>query len=306
MPLRLAAFAMGTRFELVLCGSQHDGVHLRAAGEEALREIEHWHTRLNRFDRGSELSFINRTAFTRPVRLDDDLYTLLSLALEVHEASAGAFDPLIAPAMDALRAGQKRPAAAGGMAARIILDPAARTIRFNDDTVSLDLGGIAKGFALDHAARILRDLGITAALLHGGSSSIVAIGSPPDQPGWGVGIHGNPNDDASRIVIRLHEEAMAVSAPRGQIFDHAAGPHGHIIDPRTGRPAPLSTTALAIGPSAAAADAWSTALAVLDTRPATIDPGLATALHHPESGWTFHKALNLAPASARAERLEPV
>jgi FAD:protein FMN transferase len=305
MPLRLAAFAMGTRFELVLCESGLGEVHLRAAGEEALREIEHWHTRLNRFDKGSELSFINRTAFARPVRLDDDLYTLLSLALDVHEASAGAFDPLIAPAMDALRAGYERPAAAGGMAARIILDPASRTIRFKNDTVSLDLGGIAKGFALDHAARILRDLGITAAFLHGGSSSIVAIGSPPDQPGWGVGIHGDPNDDASRIIVRLHNQAMAVSAPRGRIFSHAAGPHGHIVDPRTDRPAPLGTTALVIGPVAAAADAWSTALIVLNAEPAMIDPGLSTALHHPETGWTFHKPLNLAPALARAERLEP-
>ena len=60
MPLRLATRAMGTRFELVLDGD--DETRLRAAGEEALFEIEEVDRRLSLFRRDSLLSHIMRTA----------------------------------------------------------------------------------------------------------------------------------------------------------------------------------------------------------------------------------------------------
>lgn len=60
------------------------------------------------------------------------------------------------------------------------LDAARRTIRLLRPDVHLDLGGIAKGHALDLAADVLREAGVRAALLHGGTSAIVAIGAPPE------------------------------------------------------------------------------------------------------------------------------
>ena len=47
--------------------------------------------------------------------------------------------------------------------------------------MALDLGGVAKGHALDEAANVLQEHGVNCALIHGGTSSVVAIGNPPGE-----------------------------------------------------------------------------------------------------------------------------
>lgn len=260
-PLRLAVAAMGTRFELVLLEGQGD---LRAAGDAALDEIELWHRRLSRFAPDSLVSHINRDAHRAPVNIDRDTFELLSDAIGVWRASGGAFDITVAPAM--ARAGyadsavSAREGQVGGAALQ--LDAKRWTIGFGNARVSIDLGGIGKGHALDCAARTLRDAGVTSALLHGGTSSVVAIGAPGAAAGWRIAVPGRGTDR----VITLRNAAMSVSDATGQ--GHSRLDRAHIIDPRRGIPVSSATRVTVIGPSARLADAWSTALVVLGRLPA--------------------------------------
>ena len=235
---------MGTRFELVLGGE--DPAALRPAGEAALEEIGACHERFNRFDDASLLSHIHRTAPARPVPLDADSFALFADALEVWRTSGGAFDPTVpARSMDA-----------------VILDPAGRTIALSRPGVTLDLGAIAKGHALDLAAALLRQHGVTSAFLHGGSSSALGIGSPPEGA-WRVALWGG-------MTVTLTDAALSVSAV------WADNPHP-TVDPRTGVALTSTRRAAVIGPSARLADAWSTAALVLGERPAALGPA-----------WTVH------------------
>ena len=228
---------MGTRFELVLGGE--DPAALRPIAEAALEEIGACHERFNRFDGASLLSHIHRTAAAGPVPLDTDSFALFTDALAVWRASGGAFDPTVpARSMDA-----------------IVLDPAHRTIALMRAGVSLDLGAIAKGHALDLAARLLREHGVTSAFLHGGTSSALGIGSPPEGS-WRVALPDGQTVD-------LTDAALSVSAV------WAENPHP-TIDPRTGVALTGSRQVAVIGPSARLADAWSTAVLVLGERPATL------------------------------------
>ena len=52
----------------------------------------------------------------------------------------------------------------------------------------IDLGAIGKGYALEEAGRLLREAGVSSALLHGGTSSVCAIGAPQGQPHWRTAI----------------------------------------------------------------------------------------------------------------------
>ena len=97
------------------------------------------------------------------------------------------------------------------------LDEGNRTVRYARLGVEIDFGAIGKGYAIEEAARILRKLGITCAFLHGGTSSVVALGTPPDQPAWKVAI-ASPNGDNPLAVCTLHNEALSVSAPSGKSF----------------------------------------------------------------------------------------
>src|SRR5688572_16162287 len=90
---------MGTRFELVLGEGGVDPHRLRSIGEAALAEIEDLDRRWSVFRRDSLLSFVNRNAFERPVRLDADTFALLSIAEQVRRDSGGLFDVRMGGAM---------------------------------------------------------------------------------------------------------------------------------------------------------------------------------------------------------------
>jgi len=220
---------MGTRFELVMPAGNY--VTTRAIGEAALAEIEDCHRRFSRFERSSLLSHIMRSAERGPVPLDRDTFDLFSDALSVHRASGGAFD-LTVPAQ--------------GMDA-IVLDPAALTIRLTRE-VPLDLGGIAKGHALDLAAGVLRLHGVISAFLHGGTSSAIGVGVPPDSDGWRVQLAGGGE-------VSLRDRALSVSA----VWE--GNPHP-TLDPRSGKEVPGPRRAVVTGPSARRCDALSTAALV--------------------------------------------
>lgn len=271
--IRLATFAMGTRFEFVLVGE--DEVHLRAAGEQAIAEIEDLHARLSCFSRASVVSHLNQHGFPGPVALDRETFDLLALARDIWRDSDGAFDITVAPLMRALgfrEGGAPQNSAVNPIGMNLIeLDDAACTARFTQAGVAIDLGAIAKGYALDCAAAILREADIDCALLHGGTSTVVAIGSPPDEGtngGWRVRIH----DELEPHDVMLRDAALSVSAPRGRVVERDGATIGHVLDPRTRRPAAGAMCAAAIAESAAVADAWSTALLVTAGRPADM-PG---------------------------------
>jgi FAD:protein FMN transferase len=290
MPVTLATHAMGTRFELVLAGD--DPHRLCAVGEAALREVTQCHRRFNLFDQGSWLNTINRRAGDGAVALDGLTFELLDLCAQVHRDSGGAFDITVAPLMHAL--GLHRPAgptdhatldkarACVGMR-RVRLDHGAKTVGFTRPGVALDLGAVAKGFAIDLAIELLREHGITCALLHGGTSTAAAIGSPPGQDGWRIKVRTGSDERSSveDFTVTLKDSAMSVSAPHGRVVESAGGTLGHVLDPRTGRSATCGTFAAAVGESACLTDAWATALLVLGDIPGALPNTLRAILPAP-------------------------
>ena len=261
-----AVDAMATRFEIALEGD--DAAFLRDVAEEAGEAILECHARFNRFDPSSLLSFISRTAHERPARLDEETFELFELAMRVGRGSDGAFDVAIGRAMEA--AGFRNVNAASSEGSRtqrvepvrrsgggIVLDGEASTIVLDRPGVTLDLGAIAKGFALDRAADIVREHAIETALLHGGTSSVVAIGHPAESAGFRVRLA-----HANGIAVDLCDEALGISAPHGRMIGGGDGGdrRGHVLDPRSGDSAQHLRLAAVIAPTAAEADAWSTAI----------------------------------------------
>lgn len=291
MPITLACNAMGTRFELVLAGD--DALRLRPIGEAALAEIEDCHRRYNLFDPGSWLNTINRRAADELVALDDMTFELLRTCIEVHQASGGAFDVTVAPLMHAwgFHSPSNQPDPDAIRTARetvgmqhVLLDSASRTVRFTRPGVTLDLGGIAKGFAIDQATARLREEGATCALLHGGTSTVAAIGSPPESSGWRVEL-STPNTltNQAHPVVMLNDESLSVSAPQGRTIESGDATRGHVLDPRTGEPAACGAFAAAVGKSACLTDAWATALLVLGHAPADMPGALRVILPEPHN-----------------------
>ncbi len=255
-----------------------DPHRLRAIGESALREVTECHRRFNLFDPGSWLNTINRRAADGPVALDDLTFELLALCQQVHDDSDGAFDITVAPLMHAWgfhttngsvdRLAVEKVRENVGMR-HLQLDYKTKTVSFTRPGVVLDLGAIAKGFAIDLAIELLREHGITCALLHGGTSTAAAIGSPPDEDGWRIRVRCGADDQSCDrgITVFLKDSALSVSAPHGRVIESDGDTLGHVMDPRTAGPASCGDFAAAVGESACLTDAWSTALLVLGERP---------------------------------------
>src|SRR5262245_58849279 len=93
--VRHAREAMATRFEVALWGE--DPVRLRAMAEEALAEIERLEAQLSYYRPESELSGLNRSAAASPVVVEPQFFHLLRRAVELSDATGGAFDPTVAP-----------------------------------------------------------------------------------------------------------------------------------------------------------------------------------------------------------------
>ncbi len=290
---RLASFAMGTRFELVLAGD--DPGRLRPVGEAALAEIDDLDRRWSLFRRDSLLSFINRHAAERPVRVDQDTFEVLSIAEQVRRESGGLFDVAVAPAMRRLGFhpdAPKGPATVArgegtqggrtpGSLTRDLRPEGAseglvlgedHTVRLSSPHGAIDLGGIAKGYAVDAALRILREHAVGCALIHGGTSCVGALGAPPGRDAWMISIacEGDPP------VVPLRDSCLAVSSPAGREIEAEGRRIGHIIDPRIGQPAACARVACVIGPSATMCDAWAKPAIIARSRPPSLPPGFTT------------------------------
>lgn len=278
--IRAARNAMATRFEMVLHGD--DAVRLRAAADTAFQEIERLHAQLSLYLPSSEVCSINSRAARRAVRVEPRLFALLQLARRIHLETAGAFDVTIAPLMRCwgfMGGTGQVPSKAQIDEARALvgmrfvhLDEKQLTIQFERPGMMLDLGSIGKGYALEVACESLVEDGITSGLIHGGTSTVCAIGVPPDCDAWRVAIdsppmHGAEMPDAGAdsaklpaAVVELKDEAMSVSAIHGKSFEWGGKVFGHVLDPRTGYPAQSALLAAVVLPSATETDAFSTAL----------------------------------------------
>ncbi len=284
----LARNAMATRFEIVLHGS--DPVALRAAGEEALDEIERLEAQLSLFRPSSEIAHLNARAAREPVRVSPPVLALIEHARRLSSETGGAFDITVAPLVRCwgFMGGTGRQPAPDELAAArekvgmhlVLCNSADGTVSFARDGVMLDLGAIGKGYAIERGAELLREAGIQSALLHGGTSTVYGLGSPPGDEGWQIAIENpfgreprvsaastsagsGPSHGGPFAVVSLRNEALSVSAIWGKYFEQEGRRLGHVIDPRTGESVSAALLAAVVLPSATETDALSTALLTL-------------------------------------------
>lgn len=269
-PLRFTRHAMATVFEVLISGEEEE--YAGQAARAVFDEVGRIERLFNRFDPSSEVGRINRLGPDEGLAVGVETYECLGLAEELRRAVGGAFDVNVralvkygrgaGPAPLELRRGP------GGFAVRRRVLPGGAAV-----PLDLDLGGIGKGYALDRAIEVLEEWSVGNALIHGGTSTAIARGDAPGPgnagKGWPVGVGGGwPCPEApDSFPIRGRALSGSGTEVKGE----------HVLDPRTGLPAAGHLAAWAAHPSAAVADALSTAFLVMST--AEVE---AYALGHPE------------------------
>jgi thiamine biosynthesis lipoprotein len=244
--------AMATFFEIAIADQPAD--YARQAAIAAWRELDRLESELSRYVESSDIARANRIAPGETIAIGEDALECLLIAAEMSLATRRAFD--VAYASE--RVGDGPP---------FTLDPAGHALTARAERLHLDLGAIGKGYALDRLAAVLADWKISSASLNSGGSTVLALAAPSGATGWPVGL----GEGAARREWPLAHGALSGSG--------LAVKGAHLIDPRSGVAAARSQRVWALAPTAAVADALSTAFFVW-----TDDEVAAFCVEHREVG----------------------
>jgi thiamine biosynthesis lipoprotein len=280
--------AMGSAFSVVLYGS--DRATLKTAADAAFDEVERLDRMLSNYLPGSEWSEVNRNAGLQPVKLSAELFQLLSDCMNYSRQSDGAFDITVGPLMkvwgfykgDGLLAqpAEVRNALARIGYRRVHLDPAARTVQFDQPGMELDPGGIGKGYAVDRMVEVLKRKGVEIALVSGAGSSIYGLGAPPEEPaGWRINIRSPKNPGQSAAEVFLKNMSLSTSGSYEKFFWAEGRRYSHIMDPRTGYPAQGTSSVSVLAPRTIDSEVWA--------KPYFIHGRVWTAAHKPQDFRVF-------------------
>ncbi len=254
-------------------------VHLRlfvadeAAGYEAAQrafaELRRVEAALSLFDDASDLAEVNRRAGRGALRVGEDLAVVLGAGVRVERETRGAFNPAVEPLMRAWGFHATRAAepsrkeieeAREAVRAAVVVVEGAR-VTLPARATKLDLGGIGVGYGLDRAMTVLRRFGIRRAYLDV-SGDAFALGAPPGERGWSVGIADPRRSDSVMTTTRIHDQAIATSSNQVSVIRYGRAVRGHVMDCATGWPASGETQVTVVARTGIEADALSTAMLV--------------------------------------------
>lgn len=215
-----------------------------AAGavEAAFREMKRIENLLSRFKPESVISQINRRASTRPLRIPDEVFSLLRLAKKYSELSDGFFDITTLPLTELWNKAENRNEIPSPEEIRqtlfsvghvwIKLDEREKTVFFDRPGMGVDLGAMGKGYAVDRAMAVLRFHSIEEALLSTGSTIYYAGHKPAV-----FGTQDPENENRILTTFSLQNQAVSTSAQSERFWPIRGKRYGHILNPKTGFPA---------------------------------------------------------------------
>ncbi len=131
---------------------------------------------------------------------------------------------------------------------------------FKPKGIKLNLGSVAKGFIIDKAIKFLKVNKVESAIINAGGDIRILNYIRPLK----VGIQ-NPRKQSEIIaVLKMQNSAVVTSGDYERYFEIDGQIYHHIINPKTGFPADNSISVTVIAPTATIADAYSTALFLME------------------------------------------
>lgn len=273
VPLARAVHLMGTTLEIEV--EARDRGRAIAATDAVVAAVDGAERRLSTWNAESELARVNTQPPGKPFRPSRLLARDLAEAFGCRASTGGAFDPTVGPLVAAwgLRGAGALPSPTRLAAARATVGSGAfafsagsraRIIRLLPGA-AIEEGGFGKGAGLDDAAEAVADMiarGDVAkvALTFGGQ--LLVTGSA----GYDAAVAHPLKRDEAVLRWRVqggHRASLSTSGNSEHRYEVGGRRFGHLLDPRTGAPAPFQGSVTIQAPRGALADCLSTALAVM-------------------------------------------
>jgi thiamine biosynthesis lipoprotein len=242
-----------------------DRTRALGAAEAAVAALEAAEARLSTWTEASELARLNAAPVGAEVELSPSLAEDLHRARLCWRATGGAFDPAVGALVEAwgLRSGGRHPStdeieaalAAGGL--RSLALEGSRATRLHTGLL-LEEGAFGKGAGLDDALTVLSAAGASRAILDLGGE-VAVLGPGPFE--LAVSHPRRREEPVALLTIDAGAVATSGNSERGIVVEGER--LGHLLDPRTGRPAPDFGSLTVWARDAMTADCLSTGLYVM-------------------------------------------
>ena len=253
--------------------------------DDAAKEVHETLLRLHRlFDIYHEaqgvnnLYQVNLSAGIAPVKVEQDLFDLLSVGLEYAEKTGGRLNICMGAVLslwhEAREDGTTLPEKGALQEAakhidyqNLILDRENQTVFFADAEMKIDVGAIAKGYAGDIAAQTLEEKGIVSYAVDLGGN-VVVRGYKENGELWRVGIQDPTGEGLIKTVSVGGEDRTSVvtSGDYQRYYEVAGERYHHIISYETLYPVNTFHSVTVIASSSMIADALSTSLFCLSAK----------------------------------------
>jgi thiamine biosynthesis lipoprotein len=249
---------------------------------DQLKEYSDLYDIYNNYDGINNLKTINDNAGIAPVKVDQKIIDMLTLAKQFYTYSDGEFDITMGSVLNIWHTyreagitlneqGQNAPVPTlAELQAvqdqhgwdKVIIDDDADTVFITDANVSLDVGGIAKGYAAEQVSADLESKGIGGGYLNVGRN-IRLLGSKIDGSAWRIGIT-DPSSATGDSLVALDVAPSYSVVTSGDYERYYTGEDGvrysHIIDPQTLFPATYYHSVTIVGDDSGVCDCLSTTL----------------------------------------------
>lgn len=264
---------MGNRFEIT--------VEAKTATEtdfflkKAVEEIARIEALLSTYQETSETNLINKNAGLKPVKVSDEVFSLIKRSKKISEITDGTFDITygsidqrfwnfdteMTELPDEVLA---RKSIALIDYRNIILNTEEKTVFLKNKGMRIGFGGIGKGYAAEKTKNLLKNLGVKAGIINA-SGDLSCWGIPENGKPWTIGIAHPDFSDLPFSTLEVTDLSVATSGNYEKFVMIDGKRYSHTINPKTGFPVHGIKSVTVISPNAEISDALATPITILGT-----------------------------------------
>ena len=273
MQKKIVQKLMGNRFEIT--------VEAKTATEtdfflkKAVEEISRIEALLSTYQETSETNLINKNAGLKPVKVSDEIFSLIKRSKKISEITDGTFDITygsidqrfwnfdteMTELPDEVLA---RKSIALIDYRNIILNTEEKTVFLKNKGMRIGFGGIGKGYAAEKTKNLLKNLGVKAGIINA-SGDLSCWGIPENGKPWTIGIAHPDFSDLPFSTLEVTDLSVATSGNYEKYVMINGKRYSHTINPKTGFPVHGIKSVTVISPNAEISDALATPITILGT-----------------------------------------
>lgn len=273
MQKKIVQKLMGNRFEIT--------VEAKTATEtdfflkKAVEEIARIEAMLSTYQETSETNLINKNAGLKPVKVSDEVFSLIKRSKKISEITDGTFDITygsidqrfwnfdteMTELPDEVLA---RKSIALIDYRNIILNTEEKTVFLKNKGMRIGFGGIGKGYAAEKTKNLLKNLGVKAGIINA-SGDLSCWGIPENGKPWTIGIAHPDFAELPFSTLEVTDLSVATSGDYEKFVMIDGKRYSHTINPKTGFPVHGIKSVTVISPNAEISDALATPITILGT-----------------------------------------